>query len=226
MSQVRADPLHPPLGRWRAAHLVRAEVRQFWWLSPAVLGAGLFVLALLAGVTDRVGVDATREGVIFNNLGSLLLSVSPLLLAGPAVTGAGSGGRLALWLGLPLAPRSVNRLRLVALIVHGWPALLTWPLILRLLDGVYGPVSPWVVVNSALIAFGGLLLAARTKFAPLLVYVLLPVMAGLMHIVPGARPAGQVLLAACASTWAAAALLAGVAILAVSVLRAHPSRSR
>jgi hypothetical protein len=226
MTRFDASPALPSLSRRRAAHLVGAELRQFWWLSPAVLLAGLFVLALLAGVTDRVGAGARTEGVIFNNLGSLLLSVSPLLLAGPVVTGAGSGGRLAFWLGLPLASRTVNRIRLLALACHCWPVLLTWPLILLLLDGVYGPVSPWVVVNSALIAGIGLLLSGRTKFAPFLVYILLPVMAGLTYFIPGARPAGQALLKACASLWTAAALLTAAATLTVTVLRAHPPRPR
>ena len=50
-----ADTTVPRVTRGdQVAYLLRAELRQHWWLQPAVLGAGLAVWTLLLAVTDRV----------------------------------------------------------------------------------------------------------------------------------------------------------------------------
>lgn len=205
-------------------HLLRAELRQYWWLQPAVLAAGLGVWALLAVVTERVSTDARPDGVVFNNMASLLLSVFPLLLAGPAMAGLGSSNRLGLLFGLPLSRRKVHLVRLVGSALNLWPVILTWPLILSLLDRVYGPVSPWVPVNSALLICLGILLSQRTPAAAFLIYVLMPVHGALAHFIPGGQPAAAVWAAVFSSPWMGAALLAAEAGLLVHVLNSHPPR--
>jgi hypothetical protein len=217
-------PSPPPRGRLLA--LLRAELRQSWWLGPAVLGAGLGVWALLLAVTARVPTAARPDGVVFNYTGSLLLSVFPLLLSGPALTGLSAGGRLGLWLGLPVRRRTVNLLRLLGPALQAWPTLLTWPLILALLARVYGPVAPWLLVNTALVVAVGILLATRTVLAPFLVYALLPLQVGLAHFMPGGRALAAAWAEACVSPWAALGLAVIVAGLVVLVLDSPPPRTR
>jgi hypothetical protein len=205
-------------------HLLRAELRQYWWLQPAVLAAGLGVWALLTVVTERVPTNARPDGVVFNNMASLLLSVFPLLLAGPVMAGLGSLNRLGLFFGLPLSRRKINLLRILSSLISLWPVTLTWPLILSLLDRVYGPVSPWVPVNSALLIGLGIILSQRTPAAAFLIYILLPIQGALAHFIPGGQAPASAWAEVFSSPWMGAALLVAEAGLLAYVLTSHPPR--
>jgi len=220
---VEAPPLELP-PRHNIFALLRAEWRQSWWLQTAVLGAGLGVWALLHVVTERVPTDARPEGVVFNYLGSLLLSVFPVLLSGPALTGIHTAGRVGFWCGLPLARRTVNLLRILGLGCHLWPAVLTWPLIISVLSPAYGPVSVWLMVNAALLVGLATLMTTRTALVPLIVYLLLPLQVGLAHFVPGGRPWAETLAAAWKSPWLGAGLFVAFVAVAVMVFRSPPPR--
>jgi hypothetical protein len=204
--------------------LLRAELRQFWWLQPAVLAAGLGVWTLLEVVTARVSTDARPEGVIFNYVASLVLSVFPVLLAGPLMTGLGSNSRLGLLLGLPVSRRKVNLLRILGPVISVWPIILTWPLIMSLLHRVYGPVSTWAVVNSVLLVGLGIILSLRTSLAAFIVFLLLPLQVALAEFIPGGRSLAAAWAGNFASPWMGAALLAAGAGLLVYGLNTHPPR--
>jgi hypothetical protein len=210
----------------RFFHLLRAELRQYWLLQPAVLAAGLGVWALLAVVAERVSTEARPDGVVFNNMASLLLSVFPLLLAGPVMAGLGSTNRLGLLFGLPLPRRTLNLLRILSSVISLWPVVLTWPLILSLLDRVYGPVSPWVPVNSALLIGLGIILSQRTPAAAFLIYILMPIQGALAHFIPGGQGPAAAWAEVFSSPWMGAALLAAEAGLLAYVLTSHPPRKQ
>lgn len=212
-----------PRGRL-AIHLLRAEMRQHWWLSPAVLAAGLGVWALLAAVTARVPTDARPGGVIFNYAGSLILSLFPVLLSAPLMAGLGATSRLGLWLALPVDRRTVNLLRVVGILLGAWPAALTWPLIISLLGRVYGPVPPWVPVNAGLLVGLGVLLSTRTAAAPFLILLLLPVQSALSFFVPRGRPLGNALADGLATPWTTVGLVVFCLWLAVRLLKSSPPR--
>lgn len=206
------------------AALLKAELRQYWWLQPAVLGSGLAVWALLEAVTSRAPTQAPPEGVVFNYLGSLVLSLFPVLLAGPVITGTGAPDRHGIWLALPLSRHRVNLLRLLGPVIGLWPALLTWPLIISLLREVYGPVSWWVVINAVLLVGIGLILTLRTAWSAFIIFLILPLQIALAHFIPGGQPAAAAWAQCLASVWACAALLAAGAGLAAYALNTHPPR--
>ena len=171
--------------------LLRAELRHFWWLQLAVLAAGLGVWTLLVAVTSRVSTEAQPEGVTFNYMASLLLSISPVLLVSSGVAGGTVKSRDEIWGALPVGRVAMNLIRLLSFVVLLWPAMLTWPLIIALLFAAYGPTSPWALVNASLLAAVGLLLSLRTRFAAVLVYLALPAQVFCLYFIPGADEFGR-----------------------------------
>ncbi|MEN8007337.1 MAG: hypothetical protein ABFS42_10005 [Candidatus Krumholzibacteriota bacterium] len=202
--------------------LLAVEIRQLWWLQLATLGAGIGVWGLLLAVTENVSTDAAPDGVIFNYMGSLLLTVFPVLLTGSGLMGGTLSGRAEFWLHLPVTRKAANLVRVLSLAVHVWPVLLTWPLIIFLLGRVYDPVAPWVIINSALAVGLGILLAARTRFAAFILYLFLPLQVALSHFVPGGKPFAIAWADNFASPWVGAALLVAGTGLAVFILNSHP----
>ena len=94
----------------------------------------------------------------------------------------------------------------------------------QLLDRVYGPVSPWVPVNSALLIGLGIILSQRTSAAAFLIYILMPIQGALTHFIPGGQAPAAAWAEVFSSPWMAAALLVAEAGLLAFVLTSHPPR--
>ena len=171
--------------------LLRAELRQFWWLQLSVFGSGIGMLVLLGAVTSRVSTNAQPEGVAFNYMASLMVSIAPVLLVSSGLANGGMAWRNEFLGALPLPRISMNLVRLSSFVILMWPAMLTWPLIIALLFSVYGPTSPWTLVNTSLLAALGLLLSLRTRFGAIVVYLALPAQALLLYFIPGLEELGR-----------------------------------
>lgn len=220
--EARPSARHTSLNRRTGLlHLVLAELRRSWLMQAGTLAAGFGVWALVLTVTERTPTNPTPAGSVFNLVSSLLLSMAPVLLAL-------SGGRrrlterLQLWRSLPLSRSTVARLVGVTTVLPLWPALVTWPVIIQLLAGVYGPQRPWVVAFAAGATIFGALLALRTSLAAFAIFILLPIQMAAAYFVPGAGDAASTWARFLTSPWATLLIFAGIAIFTVHLVRRPP----
>ncbi len=205
--------------------VLKAELRQLWWLSPATLGAGLGIWLLLLIVTADVSISGRADDTVFNYLASLVFSVTPVMLVASGLARTENVGRVRLWRSLPLSRTTVNRLRIFTLAIHLWPTLLTWPLIIHLLAGVYGPVTGWVFIFTGLLLVVCLFLSFRTSLAAFLLYMVIILPGVMSNTVPALKELTLAWADLVSRPWPSLCLLAITIIVGLRIFSTRPSKA-